>query len=131
MSARRITVLIAVLSLAFQAAAQTASDRQLLSDRDFSGRIIVETPPAGANAPERVLYHIYRQLTGRDFYRPASYMFFRQAVKANGLPSALLAMPDRILRDSKIGTADVRIDAAHPYVEEGPEAYVPWRAAGR
>ena len=46
----------------------------------------------------------------------------------NWLIPAIFATADRVLRDSKIGTYDVRIDAEHPVVNEGPEAYAPGRA---
>lgn len=127
MSPRRILTLAALL-LAMQAAAQNVSDRQALLERSFQGSVISDKAPEGANAAEKALHKIYRQLTGRDFYKPANYMFYRQAVKEIGPLRASVAIIDRILRDSKLGTADVHMDADYPYVEEGPEAYVPWRA---
>ncbi|MBO4455921.1 MAG: hypothetical protein J5759_05680 [Bacteroidales bacterium] len=88
----------------------------------------MESAPEGANVMEKAAWRVSRQLTGRDFYRPVNYMFFRQAVKEIGLIPAIFATADRVLRDSKIGTYDVRIDAEHPVVNEGPEAYAPGRA---
>ena len=128
MSARPILILAALL-LGFQAAAQTVSDRELLLDRQFSDKVYTEKAPEGANAAEKALFEVYKQLVGRDFYRPVNYMFFRQAVKKIGFFPAVFASFDRVLRDSKLGTADVWIDADHPVVNEGPEAYAPGRAA--
>ncbi len=127
MSSRLIMTAISLL-LALQVTAQSVSDRQLILEKSFTDKLITEKAPDGANCAEKLLHEIYNQLTGRDFYRPANYMFFRAAVKEAGLFPALLAMPDRILRDSKIGTADVWMDKDQPFVFEGPEAYVPWRA---
>ena len=98
-----------------------------LRQADFSKQIIKETPPAGANWAERQCYYIRRQLTGRDFYEPANYMFFRPAVKTIGFVPAVFALSDRLLRDSKIGTYDVHIDPDINKIQEGPEAYAPWR----
>ncbi|MBR4810110.1 MAG: hypothetical protein IK031_07505 [Bacteroidales bacterium] len=109
---------------------ETASgdDRSLITGKSFSDKLIEEKAPEGANAIERAAWKVSRQLTGKDFYRPVNYMFFRQAVKEIGLIPAIFATADRILRDSKIGTYDIGLDAAHPLVEEGPEAYAPGRA---
>lgn len=97
-------------------------------EKDFSQQIIVQSPPEGANAAEKAAWFVNNQLTGRDFYDPANYMFFRQAVKGIGFIPAIFATADRILRDSRIGTASARLDAGHPTIQEGPEAYAPWRS---
>lgn len=128
MSAARI-VFIAALLLSAGAAAQTVSDRSLILESRFTDQVREEKAPEGANFAEKALHEVYKQLSGRDFYRPVNYMFFRQAVKEIGFIPAVFASFDRVLRDSKIGTADVRIDAEHPVVVEGPEAYAPGRAA--
>ena len=104
------------------------NDRDLIINNSFNDKLIEESAPEGANVVEKAAWGVYRQLGGRDFYRPVNYMFFRQAVKEIGLLPAIFATIDRILRDSKIGTYDVRIDADHPVVAEGPEAYAPGRA---
>ena len=122
------TILLLALLLGTPAAAQGISDRALIFGRDFSDRTTEERAPDGANCFERMSWHISRQLTGRNFYSPANYMFFRQAVKEIGFIPAVFAIADRILRDSKVGTYDVYIDPEHPVIEEGPEAYAPWRA---
>lgn len=103
------------------------NERNIILNRSFSEKIITETPPAGANGVEKAAWAVSNQLVGRDFYRPANYMFFRQAVKTIGFIPAIFATADRIIRDSKIGTAGARIDAEHPVIEEGPEAYAPGR----
>ena len=97
-------------------------DSGLVLQADFSSRIIDRHPPEGANAFEKASWHVYNQLTGRDFYDPANYMFFRQAVSQIGFIPAFFATADRILRDSKLGTADIHIDSI---IHEGPEAYAP------
>ena len=129
MSPRRILT-IAALLLAMQAAAQNVCDRQVMLDRSFRDMAVQDDAPDGANPAEKALHRIYRQFTGRDFYKPANYMFFRQAVKEIGFIPAVFATMDRVLRDSKLGTADVHMDPGDPYVEEGPEAYAP-RRTGR
>ena len=85
-------------------------------------------PPEGANALEKTAWFVNNQLIGKDFYEPANYMFFRQAVKTIGFFPAIFATADRILRDSRIGTASNRTDADNPVIKEGPEAYAPGRA---
>ena len=94
-------------------------------EKDFSEKIISQAPPEGANAVEKAAWFVNNQLTGRDFYEPANYMFFRQAVKKIGFIPAVFATADRIVRDSRIGTASARLDAEHPTIKEGPEAYAP------
>jgi len=129
-------VFVLILLLATQAAFgrippgnARENDKDLILNKSYSDKVIGEAAPEGANAVEKAAWRINRQLTGRDFYRPVNYMFLRQAVKEIGFFPAIFATADRILRDSKIGTYDVRIDAEHPVVNEGPEAYAPGRAA--
>ncbi|MBO4670456.1 MAG: hypothetical protein J5640_01245 [Bacteroidales bacterium] len=121
-------ILLFALLLGAPAAAQSMSDRALIFSRDFSDQATEKHAPDGANCFERMSWRISRQLTGRDFYSPANYMFFRQAVKEIGFIPAVFATADRILRDSKLGTYDVHMDPERPVIEEGPEAYAPWRA---
>ncbi|MBO4475686.1 MAG: hypothetical protein J5737_03075 [Bacteroidales bacterium] len=93
--------------------------------KDFSEKIIEQTPPEGANALEKAAWFVNNQLVGQDFYEPVNYMFFRQAVRTIGFFPAVFATADRILRDSRIGTAGARLDAGHRVIREGPEAYAP------
>lgn len=104
-----------------------AGDRKVILQQSFDGKLIKEAPPAGANGLEKAAWFVYQQLTGRDFYRPENYMFFGKAVKEIGFFPAVFATADRILRDSRIGTASTRLDTEHPTIEEGPEAYAPGR----
>ena len=48
-----------------------------------------------------------------------------KAVKTLGFIPAVFATADRILRDSKLGTATVKLDPSDPFIHEGPEAYLP------
>lgn len=121
---KRLLLFFLILSAAPQTP-PPGSDAGLLLQADFSGRIVTSQPPQDANWLEKASWQVYNQLTGRDFYDPANYMFFRQAVRRIGFIPAFFATADRILRDSKLGTADVQIDASHPVVHEGPEAYAP------
>ncbi len=118
------SALAALLFLPLAVNAQSA-DSSLVLGRDFGAKLVSEAPPQGANALEKASWHISKQLTGRDFYRPVNYMFFRQAVREIGFFPAIFATADRILRDSKIGTATAELDADNPVIEEGPEAYAP------
>ena len=102
-------------------------DSELLRQADFSGKRITEHAPEGANCTERALYTVRKQLTGRDFYEPANYMFVRPAVREIGFIPAFFATSDRILRDTRIGTASLKLDPSDPFVHEGPGAYAPWK----
>lgn len=126
MSVKRF-LFIPLLLLAMHAAGQNKSDRDLILGRQFNGLILTEPVPENANLAEKALHEVYKQFSGNDFYRPANYMFFGSAVRQIGLIPAIFATSDRILRDSKIGTFDVHMDADRPYVSEGPEAYIPRR----
>ena len=103
------------------------NERNIILNRNFSEKMITQDAPAGANLVEKAAWTVNLQLVGRDFYRPENYMFFRQAVKTIGFFPAIFATADRIIRDSKMGTAGARIDADHPVIEEGPEVYAPGR----
>lgn len=120
---RRLALILFLFAFAFSAHAQ--KDSELLLNADFSALQLHESAPEGANAAELAMYGINRQLTGRDFYDPPNYMFFRQAVKTLGFIPAVFATADRILRDSKLGTATVKLDPSDPFIHEGPEAYLP------
>lgn len=121
-----LTAAAILLSLSFAASAQS-SDRELMLGKSFDGKLISEQPPRGANAFEKASWFISNQLVGRDFYSPANYMFLRDAVRRIGLIPAFFATADRILRDSRIGTASTPTGPDNPIIEEGPEAYAPWR----
>lgn len=119
---RRAALVLLLLAAAVPALAQT-SDRELLRRADFSSKQIIETPPAGANAAEKMLWGVRRQLTGTDRYEPANYMFFRPAVRELGLIPAFFATSDRILRDTRLGTVRALPDPSDGKIHEGPEAY--------
>lgn len=121
----------AVLLFACLKASGQTSDLQLLRNADFSSVQLQETPPAGANGFERAMYTVRRQLTGRDFYDPPNYMFFRQAVRSIGFVPAFFATGDRLLRDSRLGTVRTYLNPDDPVIHEGPEAYSPRRKALR
>ena len=121
---RRLALIIILLqAVVYSANAQ--DDIQLMLDADFSSMQIREQAPEGANAAEKALWAVYRQLTGRDFFDPPNYMFLRKAVSSLGFLPGVFATLDRIMRDSKLGTATIRLDPGDPYVHEGPEAYLP------
>ena len=126
MSVKRF-LFIPLLLLALHAAGQDKSDRDLVLGHPFGALVLTEHAPEGANLAEKALHEVYKQLSGTDFYRPANYMFFGSAVRQIGLFPAIFATSDRILRDSKLGTYDVHLDAERPFVSEGPEAYIPGR----
>lgn len=126
---RRLALIAVLLAFTFTARAQ--NDIQQMLDADFSSLQVRESAPEDANAAEKALYVIYRQLTGRDFFDPPNYMFLRKAVSALGFFPGIFATIDRITRDSKLGTATVRLDPADPYVHEGPEAYLPQKRRDR
>lgn len=121
---RRLALILFFLQ-AIAVSANAQNDVQHMLDADFSSLQIREQAPEGANAAEQALYRIYRQLTGRDFFDPPNYMFFRQAVGTLGFVPAVFATLDRILRDSKLGTSTSKLDPEDPYIHEGPEAYLP------
>ena len=118
---KRPAVILSALLLSISVSAQT-TDRSAMLNADFSGSVIKESAPLGANLFEKASWEISRQLTGKDFYRPQNYMFFRPAVKEIGFFPALLALPDRILRDSRIGTAGYPFGEGQHIISEGPGA---------
>ena len=119
---KRLAIIASVLLACASAFAQT-DERELLRDADFSGQLIKETPPAGANCAETAMWSLRRQLTGRDMYEPANYMFVRQATREIGLVPAVFATADRILRDTRIGTVRAIPNPEDGRIHEGPEAY--------
>lgn len=108
-------------------AAVAKQDRELIRRADFSGLVVKEAAPDSANASERALWAVRRQLTGRDLYEPANYMFLRPAVKELGFVPAAFALSDRILRDTRLGTVRAIPDPEDGRIHEGPEAYNPCR----
>ena len=127
----RLTACIAAMILACTTALAQVGDRDLLRHADFSSQRITETPPAGANVTERALWTVRKQLTGRDFYEPANYMFLRPAVREIGFIPAVFATSDRILRDTRLGTVRAVPDPSDGRIHEGPEAYSLKRASAR
>lgn len=125
---KRLAIVAYVLLACASAFAQT-DERELLRNADFSGQLIKETPPAGANCAETAMWSLRRQLTGRDMYEPANYMFVRQATREIGFVPAVFATADRILRDTRIGTVRAIPNPEDGRIHEGPEAYSLKRAA--
>lgn len=123
---RRAALLFFLLQALFLTA-NAQDDVQLIQNADFSSLRYREQAPEGANICEKAMYHLYQQLSGRDFYDPPNYMFLRSAIHTLGFVPGVLATLDRILRDSKLGTATTRIDPDDPVIHEGPEAYLPER----
>ncbi|MBQ1780554.1 MAG: hypothetical protein II001_03875 [Bacteroidales bacterium] len=121
----RRPALIIILLQAIILSANAQNDIQQMLDADFSSLQIRDQAPDGANSCEKALYEVYKQLTGRDFFDPPNYMFLRKAIDSLGFFPGVFATVDRIMRDSKLGTATVNLDPADPYVHEGPEAYLP------
>ena len=119
---RRLALIAAAL-LCYAALFSQTSDAGLIRQADFSGQLVSEAPPDGADCAERAHYLIRKQLAGRDAYDPPTYMFFRQAVRQIGFVPAVLATSDRLLRDTRIGTAGVHLNPDDPFIHEGPEAY--------
>ncbi len=119
---KRLAIVASVLLACASAFAQT-DERELLRGADFSAQMIKETPPAGANCAETAMWSLRRQLTGRDMYEPANYMFVRQATREIGFVPAVFATADRILRDTRIGTVRAIPNPEDGRIHEGPEAY--------
>ena len=128
---RRPALVALALLLCGTCAFGQASDLQLLRRADFGSVMQTETAPEGANGVEKAMYAVRKQLTGRDFYDPPNYMFFRQAVRSIGFVPAFFATSDRLLRDSRLGTVRTYLNPDDPVIHEGPEAYSLRRAAGR
>ena len=98
-------------------------DRNLMLQADFDSLLVKETFPEGANGAEKAAITIGRQLLGHNYYNPPNVLFLRQAVKEIGPVRGILATSDRLLRASKIGTADYSLPRPPRGIEEGPEAY--------
>ena len=126
---KRLALLLFFVVWSFSQTVSAQTAKTILLEKDFSDKEIIEAPPEGANGAEKALYKVYQQLMGQDLYRPQNYMFFRKAVKEIGFFPAVFAVFDRVLRDSKLGTAGVMMDPEQIVIEEGPEAYAPGRAA--
>ena len=121
---KRLLLVPAALLLTIAAFGQ---DRELIRQADFSRLVVKEAAPDSANTSERALWAVRRQLTGRDLYEPANYMFLRPAVKELGAIPAFFALSDRILRDTRLGTVRAIPDPQDGRIHEGPEAYNPFR----
>ena len=98
-------------------------DRTLMLQADFDSLLVRETFPEGANGVEKAAITIGRQLLGHNYYNPPNVLFLRQAVREIGPVRGILATSDRLLRASKIGTADYSLPRPPRGIEEGPEAY--------
>ena len=98
-------------------------DRNLMLQADFDSLLVRETFPEGANGVEKAAITIGRQLLGHNYYNPPNVLFLRQAVREIGPVRGILATSDRLLRASKIGTADYSLPRPPRGIEEGPEAY--------
>lgn len=125
----RRAAFLAAIALLLSAAPPPDNDKEkdsrLALNADFSALRTSEKFPEGANGAEKALHTIRKQLTGRDFYDPPNYMFFRQAVRSLGVIPAIFATADRILRDSRLGTVLEPLTPEDSYIHEGPEAYKP------
>lgn len=98
-------------------------DRNLMLQADFDSLLVREPFPEGANGVEKAAITIGRQLLGHNYYNPPNVLFLRQAVREIGPVRGILATSDRLLRASKIGTADYSLPRPPRGIEEGPEAY--------
>ena len=98
-------------------------DRTLMLQADFDSLLVREPFPEGANGVEKAAITIGRQLLGHNYYNPPNVLFLRQAVREIGPVRGILATSDRLLRASKIGTADYSLPRPLRGIEEGPEAY--------
>ena len=98
-------------------------DRTLMLQADFDTLLVREPFPDGANGAEKAAITIGRQLLGHNYYNPPNVLFLRQAVREIGPVRGILATSDRLLRASKIGTADYSLPRPPRGIEEGPEAY--------
>lgn len=127
---RRLALIIFLLQ-AVSLSANAQNDIQQMLDADFSYLQASDSVPDGANSAEKALCVIYRQLTGRDFFDPPNYMFLRRAINSLGFFPGVFATLDRIVRDSKLGTATARLDPGDPFIHEGPEAYLPGKRRKR
>ena len=100
-------------------------ERDLMLHADFDSLTVRETFPKSANGIEKAAITIGRQILGHNYYNPPNVLFLRQAVREIGPVQGILATSDRLLRASKIGTADYSLPRPPLGIEEGPEAYTP------
>ncbi|MBP5383229.1 MAG: hypothetical protein J6Y45_07755 [Bacteroidales bacterium] len=100
-------------------------ERDLMLHADFDSLTVRETFPESANGIEKAAITIGRQILGHNYYNPPNVLFLRQAVREIGPVRGILATSDRLLRASKIGTADYSLPRPPLGIEEGPEAYTP------
>ena len=98
-------------------------DRNLMLQADFDSLLVREPFPEGAPGAATAAITIGRQLLGHNYYNPPNVLFLRQAVREIGPVRGILATSDRLLRASKIGTADYSLPRPPRGIEEGPEAY--------
>ncbi len=103
-------------------------DRNLMLQADFDTLLVREPFPEGANGAEKAAIAIGRQLLGHNYYNPPNVLFLRQAVREIGPVRGILATSDRLLRASKIGTADYSLPRPPRGIEEGPQAYAPQKS---
>ena len=122
---KRPVLIAASLLLLAAVSLRAQENRSLMLRQDFSKLRVEEHFPDSISAAERFAGTIGRQLTGHNFYNPPTYLFLRPAVRQLGFAGGLLATSDRVMRASKIGTADNKVPRGPFGIEEGPEAYLP------
>ena len=121
---KRPVLIAASLLLLAAVSLRAQENRSLMLRQDFSKLRVEEHFPDSISAAERIAGTIGRQLTGHNFYNPPTYLFLRPAVRQLGFAGGLLATSDRVMRASKIGTADNKVPRGPFGIEEGPEAYL-------
>ena len=121
---KRPVLIAASLLLLAAVSLRAQENRSLMLRQDFSKLRVEEHFPDSISAAERFAGTIGRQLTGHNFYNPPTYLFLRPAVRQLGFAGGLLATSDRVMRASKIGTADNKVPRGPFGIEEGPEAYL-------
>ena len=122
---KRPVLIAASLLLLAAVSLRAQENRSLMLRQDFSKLRVEEHFPDSISAAERIAGTIGRQLTGHNFYNPPTYLFLRPAVRQLGFAGGLLATSDRVMRASKIGTADNKVPRGPFGIEEGPESYLP------
>lgn len=121
---KRPVLIAASLLLLAAVSLRAQENRSLMLRQDFSKLRVEEHFPDSISAAERFAGTIGRQLTGHNFYNPPTYLFLRPAVRQLGFAGGLLATSDRVMRASKIGTADNKVPRGPFGIEEGPESYL-------
>ena len=121
---KRPVLIAASLLLLAAVSLRAQENRSLMLRQDFSKLRVEEHFPDSISAAERIAGTIGKQLTGHNFYNPPTYLFLRPAVRQLGFAGGLLATSDRVMRASKIGTADNKVPRGPFGIEEGPEAYL-------